>query len=179
MNEFNFSLKVLKASALAQQKTGAPLIIHPGRNEDAPMEIVAILKEAGADISHTVMSHLDRTLFQDEKWNELAATGIYLELDLFGTEVSYYQQNESVYMPHDGLRIDRVVYLINKGFTSQILLSHDIHTNHRLISFGGHGYSHIFDRILPRLITAGISQQDLDIITVTNPARWLAFKSNC
>lgn len=141
------------------------------------MEIVNILSEAGADISHTVMSHLDRTIFSDEKWDELAKTGIFLELDLFGTEVSYYQQNEKVYMPHDGQRIERVVYLVKAGYASQILLSHDIHTNHRLRSFGGHGYSHIFERILPRLITAGISQADIDKITITNPKNWLAFKS--
>lgn len=39
-----------------------PLIIHPGRAEEAPFEIIDVLREAGADISKTVMSHLDRTL---------------------------------------------------------------------------------------------------------------------
>lgn len=33
-------IKVLKASALAQIQTGAPLIIHPGRNENSPSEIM-------------------------------------------------------------------------------------------------------------------------------------------
>jgi len=171
----NNEIKVLKAAAMAQQKTGAPLIIHPGRNEAAPMEIVEILKQAGADIAHTVMSHLDRTIFTDSKWDELAATKIYLELDLFGTECSYYQPNVQVHMPHDGQRIERVSYLVKNGYAGQILLSHDIHTNHRLRSFGGHGYSHIFERIVPRLQHAGISSADIDLITIENPARWLKF----
>ena len=168
--------KVLQASALVQQRTGAPLIIHPGRDEAAPMQIVHILQESGADITHTVMSHLDRTIFTDAKWYELAATGIFLELDLFGTECSYYQQNKNVYMPHDGQRIERVIDLVQKGFVRQVLLSHDIHTNHRLISFGGHGYSHIFDRIIPRLLHLGLTQEDVDTITIANPSRWLAFR---
>jgi len=167
--------KVLQASAKAQQATGAPLIIHPGRNEAAPMEIVEILQEAGADIRHTVMSHLDRTLFSDDRWTELAKTGIYLELDLFGTECSYYQHNHDVYMPHDGQRIERVVKLVREGYVSQVLLSHDIHTNHRLISFGGHGFSHIFENILPRLRHFGLTEKDIQMITEENPARWLTF----
>ena len=36
--------KVLKAAVMAQQRTGAPLIIHPGRDENAPMEIINILR---------------------------------------------------------------------------------------------------------------------------------------
>lgn len=51
---------VLKATAHAQAQLGCPVIIHPGRNPAAPFEVVRILQEAGADISKTVMSHLDR-----------------------------------------------------------------------------------------------------------------------
>ena len=47
--------KVLKASARAQRMTGAPLLIHPGRDETAPLEIIDILDRAGADLSHTIM----------------------------------------------------------------------------------------------------------------------------
>merc|ERR1711879_860523 len=118
-------------------------------------------------------------IFTDSKWDQLAETGIFLELDLFGTECSYYQQNSQVYMPHDGQRIDRVSYLVKKGYTSQILLSHDIHTNHRLRSFGGHGFSHIFERIVPRLMSFGVSASDIETIIVHNPSRWLAFHEDC
>ena len=123
------------------------------------------------------MSHLDRTIFEDSTWDELAATGIYLELDLFGVEVSYYQQKPSMYMPHDGQRIDRVLYLLKHGYLKQILLSHDIHTNHRLVSFGGHGYSHIFAHIVPRLLDAGLTQEQIDTFVIRNPAEWLRFRT--
>ena len=53
--------KVLKAVAVAQAETGAPVIIHPGRHPTAPAEALNVLQEAGGDARRTVMSHLDRT----------------------------------------------------------------------------------------------------------------------
>ncbi len=58
--------KVLRASARAQKLTGAPILIHPGRDEVAPLEIIEALSEAGADLSHTIIGHLDRTVFLRE-----------------------------------------------------------------------------------------------------------------
>ncbi|XP_010165504.1 phosphotriesterase-related protein isoform X2 [Antrostomus carolinensis] len=52
--------RVLQATAQAQSQLGCPVIIHPGRNSNAPFQIIRILQEAGADTSKTVMSHLDR-----------------------------------------------------------------------------------------------------------------------
>ncbi|XP_006159813.1 phosphotriesterase-related protein isoform X2 [Tupaia chinensis] len=52
--------KVLQATAHAQAQLGCPVIIHPGRDPRAPFQIIQVLQEAGADISKTVMSHLDR-----------------------------------------------------------------------------------------------------------------------
>lgn len=100
--------KVLQGAAIAQTKTGtlhftllnylltfyitgAPLIIHPGRNEAAPFEIVDVLKGAGADISRTVMSHIDRTILDKDKLLKFAQTGCCIEYDLFGIECSHYQ----------------------------------------------------------------------------------------
>ena len=73
--------------------TGAPLAIHPGRDPLAPFEILDILEQAGADISHTKMSHLDRTFSNNEDYIKLAKRGCYLSLDQFGIETSHYQVN--------------------------------------------------------------------------------------
>lgn len=70
---------------------GAPLVVHPGAAEEAPFQILDILEEAGADISHTVMAHLDRTFFDTDRLLEFAKRGCYLEYDLFGTECSHFQ----------------------------------------------------------------------------------------
>ena len=50
-----------------------------------------MLEAAGADLSRTVMSHIDRTMFSDDALLQLAKRGCYLEYDLFGIECSHYQ----------------------------------------------------------------------------------------
>ena len=70
---------------------GAPLIIHPGRDQQSPSHILDVLEAAGADLSRTVMSHIDRTVFSDDALLQLAKRGCYLEYDLFGIECSHYQ----------------------------------------------------------------------------------------
>ena len=54
--------KVLRAGAQAQQRAGAAILIHPGRNEAAPAEIIEVLADAGACTGRVIMSHLDRTV---------------------------------------------------------------------------------------------------------------------
>ncbi|XP_077011148.1 N-acetyltaurine hydrolase isoform X3 [Tamandua tetradactyla] len=99
--------RVLQATAQAQAQLGCPVTIHPGRSPSAPFQIIRVLQEAGADISKTVMSHLDRTLVDKKELLEFAQLGCYLEYDLFGTELLNYQFNPDVDMPDDNKRIRR------------------------------------------------------------------------
>ncbi|KAK1174075.1 phosphotriesterase-related protein-like [Huso huso] len=168
--------RVLQATAHAQAQLGCPVIIHPGRNTEAPFQVIRILQEAGGDISKTVMSHLDRTIFESEKLLEFAKLGSYLEYDLFGTEMLNYPFNPDVDMPSDNERIKRLRLLIGEGFEDRIVIAHDIHTKNRLTKFGGHGYSHILTNIVPRMLQRGITQHAVDNILVENPKRWLTFK---
>ncbi|XP_025072608.1 phosphotriesterase-related protein isoform X2 [Alligator sinensis] len=168
--------KVLQATAHAQSQLGCPVIIHPGRHSDAPFQIIRILQEAGADLSKTVMSHLDRTIFDEKKLLEFAKLGCYLEYDLFGTELLYYQFNPDVDMPSDNERISRIQMLIDEGYEDRILMAHDVHTKNRLMKYGGHGYSHILKNIVPKMLIRGISQNRIDKILVENPKQWLTFR---
>jgi predicted metal-dependent phosphotriesterase family hydrolase len=84
--------------------TGAPLMIHPGPGEEAPLEILDILEAAGADVNRTVIAHMDRTIFRDENVLRLARRGCYVEYDLFGVECSHYQV---VYRSYVCMRVRR------------------------------------------------------------------------
>ncbi|TTC44332.1 Phosphotriesterase-related protein [Bagarius yarrelli] len=168
--------KILRATAHAQKQLGCPVIIHPGRNRAAPLEIVRILQEAGGDISKTVMSHLDRTIFDHAELLEFAKLGSYLEYDLFGTEMLDYPFNLNIDMPSDCQRVQRLAFLIKEGYEDRILVAHDIHTKNRLTKYGGHGYSHILKNIVPKMLSRGISQKQVDKILIENPKQWLTFK---
>ena len=65
---------------------------------------------------------------------EFAKLGSYCQFDLFGTECSYYQLNVSTDMLSDAQRIDKMQLLKDDGKLQKILMSHDIHTKHRLVS---------------------------------------------
>lgn len=97
--------KSLIAAAHSQQESGLALTIHPGRHRDSPFEIVKMLKEAGADLTRTVMDHVERRLFDAESILALADTGVTVEFDLFGFETSRFGQADDVDLSSDGARL--------------------------------------------------------------------------
>ena len=167
--------KVLRASARAQRITGAPLLIHPGRDETAPLQNMEVLTEAGADLSRTIMGHLDRTVFLRSTLTQIAQTGCYLEWDLFGQENSYYALNPNIDMPSDAKRMDDIAWISSEGYGDRILVSHDLGVKHRLEKYGGHGYYYILGHIIPRMRTRGFSSEAIDKILVDNPRNALTF----
>jgi phosphotriesterase-related protein len=167
--------KAVRAGAMAQQRTGAPLLIHPGRSEDAPMEIIAEIKEAGGDPSRTIICHIERTIFDLNRLLEVAEQGCYLEYDLFGHECSRYPFSDYD-MPSDAQRLDQIGWLIEQGVGDRILLAHDVCTKHRLARYGGHGFDHILENIVPRMRQRGIAEEHINTMLVENPKRVLTFK---
>ena len=164
--------KVLIASSMAQKETGASILIHPGRNESAPLEILDLISGSGGDLNRVVMGHLDRTIHDLKKVVELAESGCYLEYDLFGWETSFYPFSD-LDMPNDGQRINWVKNLVNMGYSGQVVLAQDIWGKHFLSRYGGYGYAHILNNIVPRMNESGISNKDLNKMLVGNPANIL------
>jgi phosphotriesterase-related protein len=87
-------------------ETGAPLMIHPGRNPGAPMEIAEFVEKKGGDLRRTIMCHICRTITADVRAViDLAQAGLWLESDLFGLENSIYPYHPAFDMPNDGGRM--------------------------------------------------------------------------
>lgn len=167
--------KVLEAAVIAQRETGAPLLIHPGRNEKAPLELLSAVEKRGGDLRRTVMGHIERTIYDRGILDEVAATGAYLNFDLFGQNSSYYPLAPEQYMPADHERIEMIEHLVADGRSSQVLLAHDVCSKHRLKKYGGHGYDHIPARIMPRMRARGMHEEDVRMVLVDNPTRMLTF----
>ncbi len=164
--------KSLLAAAIAQRETGAAILIHPGRDEDAPLEILDVLAGGGADVERVIMGHLDRTVFEFDALRRIAESGCYLEWDLFGNEGSYYPRAD-VDMPSDAQRLDFIRRIADAGYAERIVIAQDIFTKHRLIRYGGHGYGHVFENIVPTMRRKGFPEDVIRAITVDNPARIL------
>jgi phosphotriesterase-related protein len=167
--------KVLRAAIAAQRETGAPLMIHPGRHPNMPMELAEFVGKEGGDLRRTIMCHICRTIAGIKAVIDLAQTGIWLEYDLFGLENSYYPYNPSFDMPNDGGRMAHVLALIAAGHRDQVLLSHDIAYKTSLVKYGGYGYHHLLLNVVPRLRAKGMDDAGLRRLLVENPARAFAF----
>jgi len=161
-------LKVLRAAALAQQQTGAPLMIHPGRNENAPFEIIDILRDAGADLNHTIICHISRTLLNLADRLKVAEAGCYIGYDMLG-ELSCYHALAPVDLPSDAQHIDQIRELIAEGYEKQILVSHDVCRKMQLTRYGGNGYSYLLRYGVPWMQRKGIPDNQIHTILIDNP----------
>jgi phosphotriesterase-related protein len=167
--------KCLAAAVTAQQETGAALTIHPARHQDHPWMLVEFLRAHGADLSRTIIDHIDRTIFDDDRLFRLADSGVVLEWDLFGQEGTNYGLND-IDMPNDGQRIRDIRRVLDRGHRSQVVISHDICHVVQMTEWGGHGYAHIYKQVLPRMLRRGFTQAEIDAIMVETPRRLLTFQ---
>ncbi len=165
--------KVLRAGGRAQAVTGAAMTIHPGRNAAAPYEILDAVAAGGGDVTRTVIDHVDRTIFDTDELLRLAQTGCYIEYDLFGNETSHYPF-APIDMPNDGTRIDAIMELFAAGHGKQVLVSHDFAFRTCLRGYGGYGYAHMLDNVVPKMRSKGMSKDDVDTLLIGNPGRLLA-----
>ena len=165
----------VQAAVIAQRETGAALSIHPGRNPESPFEIIEFVKAAGADLSRTIMDHIERRIFVTDDILRLAGYGAVLEFDLFGWETSHFVQGGDVDLSSDGARLTAIRALIDAGHLDRIVIGHDICQRTRQAEFGGHGYGHIYRNVVPMMHRRGFTDREVKAILVDNPARLLAF----
>ena len=165
--------RVMLAAVLAQRQTGAAINVHPGRHPDQPQEVGRLRPRQGRpDGAASIISHIDRTVFDADRLGRLADAGCVLEWDLFGQEASYYRLAD-IDMPNDAIRLRAIRGLIDRGHLAQILISHDICYRSRLVRWGGHGYGHIFANVVPLMRRRGFSEREIQAILVDNPRRLL------
>ena len=78
--------RVMAGAVLAMAGTGAALNVHPGRDQDQPQEVAEFIRAHGADPGRVIISHIDRTIFDETRLLRLADAGVVIEFDLFGQE---------------------------------------------------------------------------------------------
>lgn len=178
--------KVTRAAARAALRTGASVNFHPpGRTEHSQrdrtyptsrwcLEILDIVEEEGLSPDRVVMSHMDRTVFEDLAYQrELADRGAYLEYDLWGMEAALDQYGDS-YMS-DFQRLSFVTDLIEDGYADRLLFSHDVYTKLQRTAYGGFGYAHVLEHVVPLLKKRGVDSETIDQVLVENPRSMLTF----
>jgi phosphotriesterase-related protein len=166
--------RVMTGAVMAMRQTGAALNVHPGRHPDQPQEVADFVRGLGATMDRVIISHIDRTIFDEERLFRLADAGVVIEFDLFGQEQSYYALSD-IDMPNDVIRLRMIRGLIARGHLERVVISHDICYRTRLTRFGGHGYGHIFANVVPLMRSRGFDSAEIEAILVGNPRRLLTF----
>jgi phosphotriesterase-related protein len=169
-------LKVLRAAAQAQGRTGAMLSIHQAYRTGGGQAIHGLLdtvEAAGGAVSRTVLGHMDRTGAEPDLQLSLLERGVTIEYDLFGYEQSHANWEREP--PSDRQRILDFKRLIDAGFRNQLVVAQDICFKTMTVAHGGWGYAHILRRVAAGFLALGVSSGDLGAILVANPRRLLTF----
>jgi phosphotriesterase-related protein len=169
-----FELESLMASARAQCSTGFPINIHPEILSHEHLNLLNIVEDAGADLTRVVMSHMDEP--NDFDWMlKVAQRGVYISFDTFGYDFPF----DGIEKPKDMDRVKCLLKLLDAGYLDKVLLSHDICYKMQQKSFGGPGYSHILENIVPLLKNSGVSEEEISKILIDNPKKLLAVDAPC
>ena len=167
--------KVLRAGALAQRETGAPITIHNAiPTEKQGLRVLKILESEGADLQRVIMGHMTHTVPDPEYHRSIAESGAYIEFDRFGAELyNDIWGGKNFCEPRDAEVVREIAQLVREGYEDRILISHDIGFKVQLSSYGGLGFAHIPRRVLTYLRNLEVPDSAIDQITVENPARVL------
>ena len=170
--------RVLRAAARAQAETGVSLTLHPNAGthglRERPLDhldlYLDILEKEGADLGRVYVSHMG--FFSADVARRLLERGLgYVSYDHFGHEEYYEALGPGRGFPRDRDEVELVLKLLEAGFTDRILIGSEIGWKTCYRAYGGWGYAHVIDHILPWLRDCGVTDAQIRTITVDNPAR--------
>ena len=154
-------LKVFKASVLAHHHTNNPISTHTTLGTMA-IEQLDFFEKNGVNLSKVVIGHLDLNCDIDYHL-KIADRGSFMAFDTIGK--SNYEVDEK--------RIEHILKLVERGHLNQIMLSLDITRKSHLKNRGGIGYSYLIEDFVPRLIDAGLKEEQINQMLIYNPQKFL------
>jgi phosphotriesterase-related protein len=167
--------KVLRAGARAQAATGATMTMHPCHHYGRARHLhtyLDILQKEGANLNKCYMSHMEFWHRDIDYQKSLLDRGVTLSYDQFGCE-EYVRPGWS--KAPDSARVEAVVKLVEMGYAGQIVLSNEVVSKFRLRKYGGLGYAHLLENIVPDLKYFGVTDAQIHTMLVENPRRLLPF----
>ena len=166
--------KVLRAAARAQKATRVSLTVHPNAAFSSPQDhldiYIDILEKEGADLSKCYMSHMSMFPNINVPKRVLGRGLGFVSYDEFGHE----EFLESVFgpggaFPPDKEEVKTVLELLHAGYANKILMSSEVALKTSYKQYGGWGYSHVYENIIPWLKVMGVSDSEVHTIMVENP----------
>lgn len=159
--------RVFRAAARAHRRTGCPILTHTTHFGELALDQLDLLGEEGVPPGSVIVSHLgDRPGLRTIR--PIAERGAWINVDNLGFVSGYASLD---------VRADNVRDLCAEGYADRVMLSNDICLTDQLRAHGGPGYDNVIRTFLPMLRARGVSEADIERMTVGNPARAFAYEA--
>ncbi|HEY7630864.1 MAG TPA: hypothetical protein VH817_09195 [Thermoleophilaceae bacterium] len=165
--------KVLRATARASNRTGRPIMTHSHPQSGAGLAQMKIFEEEGVEPSRVLIGHTGDTDSFDYI-EELLSQGPYIGMDRYGLDIILPTEQ----------RNSTVVELCKRGYADRMMLSQDACCTldwfpEEMVSQMAPNWhmSYVLDQIIPALKEAGVTDEQVDLMMVEAPRRWLSAAS--
>jgi len=157
--------RVHRAVARASRRTGLAITTHAVMSAVGLAQLQLFVEE-GVDPDRVVIGHADS--YPDlEHYVEIIGLGANIEFDFLGMSFTPTERHG------EGRVVELLCELLARGHADRILLSQDVCHDSQLTRYEGNGYTYLADTFLPRLRAAGVSDAEIETMTVANPRRIL------
>ena len=163
-------IKVIRASGRASRLTGAAVSLHTAAGITEHEKILDLLQAEGTDLGRVIVGHSDWLVKELPFLKRLLERGVYIEFDHLG-KLSRLRKGTTGHVDVSG----GIVKLIQMGYLDRILLSQNVNRKVHLKAYGGLGYSFVHELFIPLLRRLGVTEEQVEMMVVTNPKRVLTF----
>lgn len=166
--------RVLRACAKAARVSGLAVSVHLHPWGLTGMTVLDVLLAEGLGPERIVLGHLT-TAHADEGYvRALLDRGVFVAFDLFGFDHSLLGAGR--WPPSDADVATTVARLVREGYGDGVLLSQDVGVRTRLRAYGGWGYAHLLEHVVPLLRSRGLEQHEVERLLIANPAQVLTVR---
>ena len=159
--------RILQAAARAHRATGVPISTHTHPASEVGLKQQDVFESEGVDLSRVVIGHSGDS--EDIVYlRKLCDRGSYIGMDRFGVDVFLPTPN----------RVATIAKMCELGYAEKMVLSHDASCYFGWVDpplrekvVPNWHFNHIPDDVIPALKVAGVTEEQVQMMTVDNPRR--------
>jgi phosphotriesterase-related protein len=159
--------RIIEAIAIAAVETGAPVMVHTNAEQRTGLLALDALTRHGVDPGRIVIAHVGDSNDLDYI-RTIARAGAWIGCDRFG--IDHFNPLAD--------RIRTLTALVQEGLADRIHISHDaacfldFFVGNPAFANEKPDYLLISNQVLPALLEAGVTQEQIDQMMVSNPVRF-------
>jgi phosphotriesterase-related protein len=160
--------RVMRAVGQANRRTGVPISVHTSARHGTGLVAQRVLAEEGVDLRDVIIGHSGDSTDLDYLM-KVADQGSILGMDRFGMNAMLGLKD----------RVATIAGLVKRGYLDRIALSHDCWCWSDFFPseaackahFPEHSYLYVSQKVIPALLEAGLTQDQINAMLIDNPRR--------